>query len=274
MFSLGEAENVRAQNALDSARQMRAEEVDEAPLLDGKLDEAFWEKANWQGDFTQLKPDLGEPAQAQTRFAVAFNQTHIFVAIRSTNPEGPRSNSRITRRDGNMDQDNAVTVYLDTQRPSLASFTVGRPDRTRQFQEGFHGQDCPLLADLQNQCSRNRPKKLLFLLSGWRSNWALEYRFQHVNLKPDPSGQSTTQHVLTTDYNLTRDFFLRLFTQYNLANSRFYVYGLFGWRFIPPFGALYAGYTADQFDLVDAPFERDNQRTFFVKLRLPIELIR
>ena len=106
------------------------------------------------------------------------------------------------------------------------------------------------------------------------SRWALEYRFQHVNLKPDPSNQSTTQHVLTTDYNFTPDLWLRLFTQFNSANSRFYLYGLFGWRFISPFGALYVGYTADQFDLVAAPFERDNQRTFFVKLRLPIELIR
>jgi hypothetical protein len=110
-----------------------------------------------------------------------------------------------------------------------------------------------------------------FKLSG---DWALEYRFQHVSLEPDPTDQSTTQHVFTTDYNFTPDLFLRLFTQYNRANNRFYLYGLFGWRFISPFGALYVGYTADQFDFVDAPFERDNQRTFFIKLRVPIELIK
>ena len=699
MVVSGISGSICAQETPGPLRVIRAEQVDGPPLLDGRLEEEFWKRADWQGDFTQLKPDLGEPAQAPTRFAAAFNRTHIYVAIRSSNPNGPKSNSRITRRDGNMDQDNAVTVYLDTfhtrrdcyyfstnslgtqvdgrigedgrtndkswdcnwavvsredeegwttemaipvkeiripsgtemvwginvrrnypelletsywtprdqawrvsqsgdliglgtfkkdfsasivpylltyrtntpgtgQRTFYSScnnggemgsarsycneavtgadflFNVGSsvngnftvnpdfatveadeetvnltryetfyPEKRLYFLEGAELFTTPInvfysrrigfidwgakangrlgkynfsglsvhegsfLDELSSQNTVFRLQRDIFsssniglmyvernysggynrVLSGdgnihflndgkvtaqfigsfpsggkstkamyisasrgneiydyqlayrsidpgfkdnvnaigfivdddrhqlqgsasykwwvrnrtvervnfsgnsdvfwshkgdlrnanftswnavtftnrilvgatvnyhlevfekrfynhqylvetgynlqqWNNysffyvrgrsfdrdfdrwvfrshfkltnNWALEYSFQHVNLEPDPDGQSTTLQILTTDYNFTPDLFLRLFTQYNSANSRFYLYGLFGWRFIPPFGTLYVGYTADQFDLVDAPFERDNQRTLFVKLRLPIELIR
>ena len=81
--------------------------------------------------------------------------------------------------------------------------------------------------------------------------------------------------MLTTDYNFTPDLYLRIFTQYNSRNDRFYLYGLFGWRFSPPFGALYVAYTADRFDRYDDllnPLPREDQRAFFVKLTVPLSL--
>lgn len=124
--------------------------------------------------------------------------------------------------------------------------------------------------DLANWTVRSRFKPM--------DKWAFECRFQHISLDPDPDNQSTTRLVLTTDYNFTRDFYLRLFTQFNTSNSRFYAYPLVGWRFTPPFGALYIAYTADQFDVMDiavpTPLTHTQNHTFFVKLRVPIELIR
>jgi len=104
---------------------------------------------------------------------------------------------------------------------------------------------------------------------------ALEYKFQVMKLTPDPDKQSTTQHVLTADYNFTPDLYLRIFTQYNSRNDRFYLYGLFGWRFSPPFGALYLAYTADRFDRFDDlldPIYREDQRAFFIKITVPLSL--
>jgi len=104
---------------------------------------------------------------------------------------------------------------------------------------------------------------------------ALQYRLRYLNLSPDPEERSTTQHVMTGDYNFTPDLYIRLFTQFNSRNDRFYLYGLFGWRFSPPFGALYLAYTADRFDLFDdllEPVSREDQRAFFVKLTVPLSL--
>jgi len=106
-------------------------------------------------------------------------------------------------------------------------------------------------------------------------NLSLRYEFQHLKLSPDPKKRSTVQHVLTADYNFTPDLYLRVFTQYRSRNNRFYLYGLFGWRFAPPFGALYLAYTADRYDQFDSllePVSREDERAFFVKLTIPIGL--
>ncbi|MBW7997937.1 MAG: carbohydrate binding family 9 domain-containing protein [Candidatus Glassbacteria bacterium] len=103
---------------------------------------------------------------------------------------------------------------------------------------------------------------------------ALDYKFQVVKFSPD-THDNRVVNVLTADYNFTNDIYLRLFTQHDSRNDRFYVYGLFGWRFKPPFGALYLAYTADRFDTLDdsyLPVERENERTFFVKLTVPLNL--
>lgn len=102
---------------------------------------------------------------------------------------------------------------------------------------------------------------------------SLEYRVRHLKLSPDPDKRSTVLHVLTTDYNFTPNLYLRLFTQSSSRNDRFYLYGLFGWRFSPPFGALYLAYTKDMFDLVDElhkPISREEQRALFLKLTVPV----
>ena len=96
------------------SRRIEAYRTENAPVVDGALDDSLWLRTGWQGDFTQLKPEQGAPARARTRVAVAFDNRFIYVAFRCFSPAGPATNSKVTRRDGDMDQDNAVTFYLDT----------------------------------------------------------------------------------------------------------------------------------------------------------------
>ena len=102
------------ENRLSELRTIRAVKVADNIQLDGLLDDAIWVTADWQGDFIQMKPSPGELARARTKVAVAFDETHLYVAFRCFNPPDQFVQSTITRRDGNMDQDNAVTIYLDT----------------------------------------------------------------------------------------------------------------------------------------------------------------
>lgn len=104
---------------------------------------------------------------------------------------------------------------------------------------------------------------------------SLSHQFQVVRFSPDTRNRNAVVNILSGDYNFTTDIFLRLFTQHNSSNDRIYVYGLFGWRFNPPFGALYLAYTADRFDRLDdfyLPIERENERSFFAKLTIPFDL--
>ncbi len=103
----------------------------------------------------------------------------------------------------------------------------------------------------------------------------LDYKLQVVRFSPDNSADKVL-NVLTSDYNFTNDIYLRMFAQHNSRNNRVYLYGLFGWRFKPPFGALYVAYTADRYDSRDGgsmlPPERKEEGTFFVKLTIPLDI--
>ncbi|HUU28824.1 MAG TPA: DUF5916 domain-containing protein [archaeon] len=107
----------------------------------------------------------------------------------------------------------------------------------------------------------------------------LDLAVTRLHFSPNPTSQGTYLCDLTINYNFTPDLWFRLTSQYNSRNDRMYVYGLFGWRFAPPFGALYVAYTADRFDILDGmgrldPLAgRENQRAFFAKLTLPVALL-
>ena len=98
---------------------------------------------------------------------------------------------------------------------------------------------------------------------------ALEYSLDILDFEPDPDNQSTLINILSVNYNFTRDMWVRVFAQNNSSVERVYFYGLFGWRFKPPFGAVYLIYTSDDKMVLPDP-EQYQSRTFFVKLTYPI----
>lgn len=75
---------------------------------------------------------------------------------------------------------------------------------------------------------------------------AVTYQYNQINYFPDVVGQSTRINIITIDYNFSRDLWVRLLAQNNRAIERIYFYGLFGWRFQPPFGAVYLIYTFEE----------------------------
>ena len=98
---------------------------------------------------------------------------------------------------------------------------------------------------------------------------ALEYSLDIISFDPDPKENSTILNILSASYNFTPDLWLRVFAQNSTATERIYFYGLFGWRFKPPFGAVYLIYTSDnELMLPDAdPFQ---SKILFLKLTYPV----
>ena len=94
------------------------------------------------------------------------------------------------------------------------------------------------------------------------TNLALTYEFNKLRYVPDFSQNSTTINIVTADYNFTRDLWIRLLAQNNAGLDRIYLYGLFGWRFQPPFGALYFIYTTEKLSPIDLPITQRNQIAF------------
>jgi hypothetical protein len=101
---------------------------------------------------------------------------------------------------------------------------------------------------------------------------AVEYSGDLIKFTPDEENQSTTINILSVNYNFTNDLWIKLFAQNSTSSSKIYFYGLAGWRFKPPFGALYLIYSHDQ--EAELMGELAHADAIFLKFTFPIAVIR
>ena len=101
-------------------------------------------------------------------------------------------------------------------------------------------------------------------------NLSLAYSANYLDFSPDHENRSTFINVISANYNFTKDLWVRMFAQNRTQNENVYFYGLLGWRFKPPFGALYLIYSHDQYD---EKLNIPKSNNFFVKLTYPITII-
>ncbi|MEN8203268.1 MAG: DUF5916 domain-containing protein [Bacteroidota bacterium] len=101
---------------------------------------------------------------------------------------------------------------------------------------------------------------------------AAEYSGDLIKFLPDDAHHSTFINVLSLNYNFTKDLWVKVFAQSSTSSSKIYFYGMTGWRFKPPFGALYLIYSHDQ----EAELMGDlaHADAVFLKLTIPLTLIR
>jgi hypothetical protein len=94
------------------ARALRAS----APIvLDGRLDEADWQKAPVASGFRQRDPDQGQPATEPTELRLLFDDHALYVGARLGDREPGRIVRQLSRRDALAEGD-TFTLYLDPHR--------------------------------------------------------------------------------------------------------------------------------------------------------------
>ena len=118
---------------------------------------------------------------------------------------------------------------------------------------------------------RNYDRDFYLISGGLRvkliKNLSVDYTSSVVHFEPDPDTSSTFINIVTANYNFTRDIWIKVFAQNSTATDKVYIYGLFGWRFKPPFGAIYLIYSHDQYVITGIPLRTDS---YFMKITLPI----
>ena len=177
--------------------------------------------------------------------------------------------------------DNSADVYFSNRISAGYNYN----NEYKLFEEGFYnhrheftlGYNTEEWSHVQTGFSTGRNFNRDFYLynGGFRvkpvKNLSLEYSTSYLRFVPDPDSGSTYINVLTANYNFTNDLWIKLFAQNSTGNERIYIYGLFGWRFKPPFGALYLIYSHDNYVLAKSPVRLDS---FFLKLTLPIAIVK
>jgi len=69
------------------------------PVIDGKLDDSIWEKAEWAGDFIQREPYEGKEPSQETAFKILYDEKNLYIAIRAFDSEPDKIVRRVSRRD-------------------------------------------------------------------------------------------------------------------------------------------------------------------------------
>jgi hypothetical protein len=100
--------------AQERAKAASAVKIEEAIAVDGALDEPAWQKAGELTDFVQFQPSRGEPASVRTVVKVLYDSRYIYIGFLCYDPEPAKIVSRVTRRDADIEADDAVAVGLDT----------------------------------------------------------------------------------------------------------------------------------------------------------------
>lgn len=89
--------------------------------VDGRLDEAAWQKATWQDDFTQYEPSEGKKPSQKTEFAILLDEYSIYVGFKCFDTSPDSIVQRLTRRD---EQDgDFVAVQFDSYFDKRTAFS-------------------------------------------------------------------------------------------------------------------------------------------------------
>jgi hypothetical protein len=87
-----------------------ATHINEAPVIDGILNEKLWNEGEWTDDFTQFEPYNGRSSSQRTEFKILFDENNLFVAVKSFDTSPDSIVKRMTRRD-HQDGDMVIIIF-------------------------------------------------------------------------------------------------------------------------------------------------------------------
>ncbi|MDZ7294485.1 MAG: carbohydrate binding family 9 domain-containing protein [candidate division KSB1 bacterium] len=128
----GPAASEQRQEESTSPRIAQAVRIEGGKVrIDGRLDESVWQLAPVASDFVQHEPDEGAPATERTTFQVAYDNEHLYVAVRAFDSEPGKVRGLLTRRDVESPSD-WIFIAVDSYGDHRTAFQFGvNPAGTR-----------------------------------------------------------------------------------------------------------------------------------------------
>ncbi|MFH1575010.1 MAG: DUF5916 domain-containing protein, partial [Acidobacteriota bacterium] len=99
---------------MPEAKEVAARKTDASILIDGSLSESAWSQAEVITGFTQFEPRYGEAASLDTAIRVLHDRQAIYFGIECRDSEPSRISSKVTRRDGEVWEDDSIALIIDT----------------------------------------------------------------------------------------------------------------------------------------------------------------
>ena len=107
-------------------RQLNVKHTDQPIKIDGQIDDAAWNDADWTTDFHQYFPVDTMLAQAQTKIALLFDGQFLYMAARMNNQHANRKYvTPSLRRDYRGESNDGITILLDPFQDNTNAFQFG-----------------------------------------------------------------------------------------------------------------------------------------------------
>ena len=119
---LAAAPTLAAQQATtDSVPRARAIRAAQAPVIDGKEDDAVWRTIPPTSDFLEFQPTEGKAPRFRTEFKAAYDDHNLYVFVRAYDPHPDSIMTALTRRDerGPSDQ---LKLMIDSYHDRRSGF--------------------------------------------------------------------------------------------------------------------------------------------------------
>jgi len=98
----------------DTRPVIRAQQVSQAPSIDGRLDDAAWEEAQSVLQFYQQEPLEGEAVSEPTRVRILYDETNLYIGVELFDSDPAQIRASELRRDNSLESDDSFAVLLDT----------------------------------------------------------------------------------------------------------------------------------------------------------------
>ena len=115
-------------------RTMSASRVDgSAPVIDGRLADSAWRRAEIATDFIQREPNTGAPATQRTTVAILYDDGAMYVAMRMFDTQPHLISAPLSRRDDANVPAEWVTVSIDSNLDRRTAFKFATTPRGVQY---------------------------------------------------------------------------------------------------------------------------------------------
>ena len=137
--------------AQTSDRTARAHPIDQAPVIDGLLDDEAWLQAPVIAEFRQKEPTEGEAASERTRVRVVFDDTQLYIGVEALDDEPSEIRATELRRDNTLENYDSFSVLLDTFHDHRNAFLFRINPRGTRFDGVIRNEGSRISADWDEQ---------------------------------------------------------------------------------------------------------------------------
>jgi hypothetical protein len=103
----------------------RATRTEEAPVIDGMLNDAAWKQSAPIADFIQHEPFEGQPATERTEVRLLYDDRNIYVGVSCFDREPQRILVTESRRDSELSETDSFWMVFDTYHDHQNGFVFG-----------------------------------------------------------------------------------------------------------------------------------------------------